>query len=118
MPQISDSGRVLGSFSLQSPEDADRGSADPMDQASATEALFLRQALAERERQKWATPQETPDEDAEGNRYCLDCGDVIPAQRVSIMPNAVRCVACLSIKERLARQARQPGGINDAEYDY
>lgn len=115
MPQISDSGLAPGSFSLQNADDADRGSADQMDQASATEALFLRQALAERERQKWAVPQEAPDEDAEGNRYCLDCGDVIPVQRIHIMPNAVRCVACLSVKERLARQARQHGGINDAE---
>lgn len=118
MPKISDSGDSLESFSLQSSEDADRSSADPMDQASATEALFLRQALAERERIKNSTPYEEPDEDEEGNRYCLDCGDIISVQRLAIMPKAVRCVACLSLKERLARQAKQPGGINNAEYDY
>lgn len=116
MPPISELGTSSESFSLQGTDDEDRGGADLMDQASATEALFLRQALAERERQQRLAQMEPPDEDEKGNRYCLDCGELIPEQRLKIMPFAVRCVSCLSIKEKFAKQARQPGGINSAEY--
>lgn len=116
MPPISELGFSSESFSLQGVDDADRSGADPIDQASATEALFLRQALVERERQQRLARMEPPDEDEEGNRYCLDCGDLIPEQRLKIVPFAVRCVGCLSIKERFAKQSRQTGGINSAEY--
>ena len=29
---------------------------------------------------------ETPDQDAAGNRYCLDCGEQIPNERLSAEP--------------------------------
>lgn len=45
------------------------------------------------------TPAEEPDEDEDGNRYCLDCGDAIPAARVASV-NAVRCTDCASARER------------------
>jgi RNA polymerase-binding transcription factor DksA len=42
---------------------------------------------------------EEPDEDEQGNRYCLDCGERIPAARV-LAVQAVRCVDCASVRER------------------
>jgi len=44
-------------------------------------------------------PQEEPDEDDQGNRYCLDCGEMIPQARVQAV-QAVRCVDCASRLER------------------
>ncbi len=52
---------------------------------------------------------EPPDEDADGNRLCLDCGEVIPQERV-IAANAVRCIDCAQRLERLANKfAAQTG---------
>lgn len=34
-------------------------------------------------------------------RYCLDCGDEIPKQRLKHVPHAVRCVSCQSVRESL-----------------
>lgn len=45
-------------------------------------------------------PNETPDEDADGNRFCLRCGEQISAERLNAAPNAVRCVPCQSVQER------------------
>ena len=59
--------------------------------------------------------QEDPDEDEQGNRYCLDCGDDIPPERVRAV-NAVRCVACASKRERLAKLGRQHGGAGRAPF--
>ena len=44
---------------------------------------------------------EEPDEDVHGTRYCLDCGDVIPELRITLIACAVRCVACQNKKERM-----------------
>lgn len=51
-------------------------------------------------------PTETPDEDEDGNRFCLDCADQIQQERVESV-NAVRCVDCADIRERkgVARHA-------------
>ena len=52
---------------------------------------------------------EPPDEDADGNRFCLDCGEVIPQERV-IAANAVRCIDCAQRLEHLANKfAAQTG---------
>ena len=53
--------------------------------------------------------QEAPDEDANGNRYCLDCADDIPPARVQAV-DAVRCVVCAEKRERLLRLGAQRGG--------
>ena len=53
--------------------------------------------------------QEAPDEDASGNRYCLDCADDIPPARVQAV-NAVRCVVCAEKRERLLKLRAQRGG--------
>jgi DnaK suppressor protein len=36
----------------------------------------------------------------DGVRYCVDCKDEIPEERLSIRPGAVRCVHCQTRKER------------------
>ncbi len=55
--------------------------------------------------------QEAPDEDASGNRYCLDCADTVPALRVKAV-NAVRCVVCAEKRERLLKLGAQRGGAS------
>ena len=52
---------------------------------------------------------EPPDEDADGNRFCLDCGEVIPQERV-IAANAVRCIDCAQCLERLANKFAAQAG--------
>jgi len=86
---------------------------DPIDQATATEELFLRAALRAHAEQA-ADTGEAPDEDDKGNRYCLDCGEIISPERRAIMPKAIRCVSCLSRRERLNRP-RGTGGILSLE---
>jgi phage/conjugal plasmid C-4 type zinc finger TraR family protein len=49
-----------------------------------------------------AAPIEEPDEDSNVNRYCLDCGDIIPKARVAAVM-AVRCVDCASHREKMLR---------------
>ena len=46
---------------------------------------------------------ETPDQDAEGNRFCLSCGEQIASERLEAAPDAVRCVPCQSWQETLGR---------------
>ena len=57
-----------------------------------------------------AGPVEEPDEDDQGNRYCLDCGDTIPPARVAAV-KAVRCVDCATIRERKNRKMSGHGNI-------
>ncbi len=45
---------------------------------------------------------EPADEDDAGNRFCLDCGEVIPRARVNLV-DAVRCVDCAKDLERVAK---------------
>ncbi|MBU2790508.1 TraR/DksA C4-type zinc finger protein [Acidithiobacillus caldus] len=49
-----------------------------------------------------AVPMEEPDEDSNGNRYCLDCGEIIPKARVAAVM-AVRCVDCAGRREKMVR---------------
>ncbi len=91
---------------------ADQSSPDLADQASATEALFLQQAKIRHALLAQQARMEPPDEDAQGNRFCLDCGDQIPSERIAIVPFAVRCVPCLSRKEQKRKLHDQIGGIN------
>ena len=46
---------------------------------------------------------ETPDQDAAGNRFCLNCGERIASERLEAAPDAVRCVPCQSWCEREGR---------------
>jgi|AOMQ01.1.fsa_nt_gi DnaK suppressor protein len=77
---------------------------------------YLAEVLA---RQREASvPQEEPDEDAEGRRYCLDCAEIIPQERVAAV-QAVRCVTCAAKRERFAKLTKGRGGagrvMNDEE---
>jgi DnaK suppressor protein len=87
--------------------DMDEKLTDISDIASRNEQIDLAKSLA-----AWkssSAPSEAPDEDANGNRYCLDCGNDIPAERVQVI-NAVRCVACTTRRERIAKIGRHHGG--------
>ncbi|MGU5685222.1 TraR/DksA C4-type zinc finger protein [Aeromonas allosaccharophila] len=46
---------------------------------------------------------ETPDQDAQGNRFCLSCGSHIASERLEAEPDAVRCVPCASRVESARR---------------
>jgi len=48
---------------------------------------------------------EKPDQDDDGNRFCLDCADQIPGQRIESV-NAVRCVDCQGVREQKNRTGR------------
>lgn len=68
---------------------------DQFDRAQELETLFRNAAISNRPIQA----EEKPDEDEDGNRYCLNCGSVVPPKRIEALPNAVRCVSCQSRKE-------------------
>lgn len=73
---------------------------DEADVAAVFEERAREAALAAQR----AVVQESPDEDAQGNRYCLDCGERIPAARVQAV-QAVRCVDCAGLRERARPRA-------------
>jgi phage/conjugal plasmid C-4 type zinc finger TraR family protein len=81
--------------------------ADPLDVAAKLEESQRNAAIA----LTLMRPQETPDEDEHG-RYCLDCGDVIPAARVAAV-QAVRCVDCAQVRER---KEKRIGGVDIRRY--
>ncbi|HCH3753755.1 TPA: TraR/DksA C4-type zinc finger protein [Vibrio parahaemolyticus] len=68
---------------------------DQFDRAQELETLFRNAAISNRP----ILAEEKPDEDEDGNRYCLSCGSVVPPERIGALPNAVRCVSCQSRKE-------------------
>ena len=81
--------------------------ADEADVGAKNTEEHLMEALA---RQRAAlVPQEEPDEDAQGNRYCLDCADIIPSERVQAV-EAVRCVTCAAKRERFIKLTQGRGG--------
>ncbi len=68
---------------------------DIIDRAAELEQMNRDLALQENERRSY----EPPDEDANG-RYCLDCSEQIPDERIIRIPWAVRCVECQQLHER------------------
>lgn len=89
--------------------------ADPIDRATRQEEEDRTQAIAAQLRSIQSA--EAPDEDAAGIRYCLDCGDVIPAERILAVRQAlklevVRCVKHAALRERLQHLRNQPGGFS------
>lgn len=89
--------------------------ADPIDRATRQEEEDRAQAIAAQLRSIQST--ETPDEDADGVRYCLDCGDVIPPERIVAVREAlrievVRCVRHAALRERQQQLRSQPGGFS------
>ena len=81
--------------------------ADPLDQASKRELQQIEAVLADR--RTALANRETPDEDDAGNRYCLDCAETIDPKRVAAV-DAVRCVACATVRERQAGRKWGKGG--------
>jgi len=79
--------------------------ADEIDLLTVRQEKEMELLMAERA----SAPQEDPDEDERGNRYCLDCAEIIPAERVAAV-RAVRCVSCATKRERFRKLASQPGG--------
>ena len=68
--------------------------ADEADVGAKNTEEHLMEALA---RQRAASvSHEEPDEDAQGNRYCLDCADIIPPERVH-SALAFACSAACSV---------------------
>ena len=81
--------------------------ADEADVGAKNTEEHLMEALA---RQRAASvSHEEPDEDAQGNRYCLDCADIIPSGRVQAV-QAVRCVRCAAKRERFTKLTQGRGG--------
>lgn len=72
--------------------------ADEADVANRMQESEMRLAMAQRATAR----REAPDEDDQGNRYCLDCGEIIPQERVQAI-DAVRCVYCAEKRERGSR---------------
>ena len=72
--------------------------ADEADVANRMQESEMRLAMAQRATAR----REVPDEDEDGNRYCLDCGEAIPQKRVQAV-DAVRCVYCAEKRERGSR---------------
>lgn len=70
---------------------------DPNDMATELEEAHRQAAIAKAR----LAAKEEADEDEFG-RYCLDCGDVIPPDRVAAV-QAVRCVPCASAREKRKR---------------
>ena len=85
---------------------------------ASKDPLDIAADLAERERQyrldiqlaRGRAPKEAPDEDGQGNRYCLDCAETILPERVKAVM-AVRCVTCAEHHEKKSGVCRQRGGI-------
>lgn len=47
--------------------------------------------------------ENTPPDEHNGIRYCLDCGIDIPTQRLAVNPHAIRCVECQEMKDKRGR---------------
>lgn len=71
--------------------------ADAADFASDLQEQVVSRSLAQRATRSW--DRETPDEDEAGNRYCLDCAEIIPPARVEAV-DAARCIYCAQKRER------------------
>lgn len=88
---------------------------DLSDEASRNEERFTQAAIASLRLSNKSV--EAPDEDEQGNRYCLDCGDDIQPERVAAV-QAVRCVVCQGRRERRAAMARKRGGVGMIHADF
>ncbi|EOA1177771.1 TraR/DksA family transcriptional regulator [Salmonella enterica] len=66
---------------------------DELDRAQELAARFNARCLAEHMRR---AHQNTP---ASAVRYCEDCGILIPAARLEVLPGAVCCVDCQALRE-------------------
>lgn len=70
---------------------------DDLDRAKILEMRQRADALAAQQRRAQITDEPLM---VNGQRLCLDCEEVIPAERLAVQPESVRCVACKSNHER------------------
>jgi len=70
---------------------------DDLDRAKDLEMRQRADALAAQQRRAQITDEPLM---VNGQRLCLDCEEVIPAERLAVQPESVRCVPCKSIHER------------------
>lgn len=64
---------------------------DIIDHAKDTEMRQRKQAL---EAQKQRAQEPPQDKDEDGTVYCINCVDIIDAERLAAKPNAARCIQC------------------------
>ncbi|WP_031574059.1 MULTISPECIES: TraR/DksA C4-type zinc finger protein [Acidithiobacillus] len=83
---------------------------DPADIAARNEMAHRISLI--KQKQADLTPYEEPDEDDQGNRFCLECADKIPEERLLALPRAVRCVPCAERLEAMQRSFRRGGGFH------
>jgi phage/conjugal plasmid C-4 type zinc finger TraR family protein len=90
-------------------------SSDPLDegtQLAERERAYALAAIRQRS-QSTEPPDDETDEHGVYHRYCLQCGDEIPAARLKSVPFAVRCVPCLTKIETEQRIANGKGGVRE-----
>lgn len=75
---------------------------DYLDHASGVEAQFQKMAL---ERQL-ATTARAQNTHAHSEKYCLECGEEIPAARRAAQQNVTLCIECAADAEKRARLTR------------
>lgn len=72
-----------------------QGVQDPIDQATQSELEDLNITLEENQREEYDRIIHALDMIAEGTYgACNDCGEAISEKRLSLYPNATRCIAC------------------------
>ncbi|MEJ1358324.1 MAG: TraR/DksA C4-type zinc finger protein [Candidatus Sedimenticola sp. (ex Thyasira tokunagai)] len=76
---------------------------DDIDRAKQREVLHRDKAL---EAQLAAGAETESPYEVDGIRYCLDCHDEIPEERIKARPESVRCVPCKEKKEQRKRNYR------------
>ena len=65
---------------------------DVVDRANLENECFVTSALYTQHKQREKTNPQVSTEDSV--RYCVDCGEPIPAARLKAIPDAIRCVDC------------------------
>lgn len=67
---------------------------DEADKAFYTESLEMKSLLSHISAK--ASELNTPITDLDFERYCEDCGELIPEKRIRAVPGCTRCVTCQS----------------------
>jgi phage/conjugal plasmid C-4 type zinc finger TraR family protein len=75
---------------------------DIFDHASGIEAQFTQMALE----QQLATTARAQNTNAHSEKYCLECGEEIPAARRAAQQNVTLCIECAADAEKRARLTR------------
>lgn len=71
---------------------------DVADRADLENECFVNSALYNQHKHREKTNPQVSTEDSV--RYCVDCGEPIPAARLKAVPDAIRCVDCQQLFEK------------------